>query len=170
MRVIILIILCALISSCGVFKNTSKDVFKEKSGFEAEHNVKSEIDLQDNSILKEVNTSIRSSHSVKGRVLSADKIIFNTDGSFSAEGNAQYEGIDVETKNESDSSQTDALSALSIKEKTSDKGKVKAEESVKTVNKESKPSSKGIITGAIAVLLVVIVCAWWFFGIGKKKK
>ena len=182
MRIIILIILCAIISSCGVFKRTERriDRVEQSAAVEFSRDVHKGVveNSSDLSTSKEqTNTKEREQRDIDSQTtVEAEEISIDKDGNLSARGNARL----TNNKKDKGSNEKEVNKLLSSsnesetnKESTeSDKHKEKQEIKSKDINKEtvSKPSSKGIITGAIAVLLVVIVCSWWFFGIGKKKK
>lgn len=181
MRVIILIILCAIISSCGVFKRTERriDRIEQSSVVEMSKDVHKGVveSSSDLSTSKEqTNTKEREQRDIDSQTtVEADEINIDKDGNLSARGNARLTSNkkDKGTIEKEGVKMVDASSLSETNKESTEIDKQKGRQEVKysDVNKESvsKPSSKGIITGVIAVLLVIIVCAWWFFGIGKKK-
>lgn len=159
---------CTLISGCGLFKNTKKDVLISKSGVIVEQNHESELKVNDISSSVDVNTSVRTSDKVKNTSLQADKIKLNSDGSFEAEGNVKYELAESEKLRQLDSAFKKLQSDLSYYLKAKEEIKAKETAYYKEGQNESNVSGKPFIYGAIAFLIILIVCSWWFFGIGRR--
>lgn len=168
-RLILSMMVCTLISGCGLFKNTSKDLHVVKSGATVEKRNESELKVNDNSSSVDVNTSVRTSDKVKNTSLQADKIILNSDGSFEAEGNVKYELSESEKLRQLDSAFKKLQSDLSYYLKAKEESKSKETVYDKESHNESNVSGKPFIYGAIAFLIILIVGEWWFFGIGRRK-
>jgi|GEM_PF-1413089 len=168
-KLITLVIVCTLINGCGLFKNTSKDVLISKSGVSIEQSSDQELKVKDNSQSVDINTNLKTSDKVKNTTIQADKLNLRPDGSFEAEGNVKYQLAESEKLRQLDSAFKSLQSDMEYFLKASQAIKEKVTTYDKEVHKESKPSGKGIIYGTLALLVFVIIVAWWFFGIGKAK-
>ncbi|WP_144038177.1 hypothetical protein [Sphingobacterium sp. 1.A.4] len=168
-RLILSMMVCTLINGCGLFKNTSKDLNVVKSGAEVEKRNDTKLEYQDNSQSLNVHTSVRTSDKIKNTTLQADRVNFNSDGSFTAEGNVKLDIEESEKLRQLDSAfkklQSDISYYLSSKETLESK----QNNYEKDLHKESKTSVKGIIAGGIAFLIILIGVAWWFFGFKRNK-
>lgn len=160
-RAIILVIVCTLINGCGLFKNTRKDVLVSKSGASVEKRNESELNFKDNSSSINVNTSLKTNDKLKRTSLQADKVNFNSDGSFNAEGNVQLDVEESEKIRQLDSAFKKLKSDIDYYFRAESVAKEKVDSYQKEVHKESKPSGKGILVGAVAILIVVLGIMWY---------
>ena len=153
---------CTLINGCGIFKNTSKDLNVVKSGVEVEKRSDTKLDYQDNNQSLNVNTSVRTSDKVKNTTLQANRVNFNSDGSFSAEGNVKLDIEESEKLRQLDSAFKKLQSDISYYLTSKETLESKQNNYQKDLNKESKPSGKGIIYGAIGLLIIIVGILLYF--------
>jgi cobalamin biosynthesis Mg chelatase CobN len=168
-KLILLTIICTLISGCGLFRKKTKQVDISKSEQTSDVRVKAELDYTDNSKSVEVITSFQREFTIGGYIVSADSIIFNSDGSFKAKGNAKMSGDYSSGKSVNDSTSKVVESDVKLQSKSDSTDKKKEKHYDKEVVTESEPSGKAFIYGAVAVLIVVIGFLWWFLK-GMRKK
>lgn len=167
-KLILLTIICTLISGCGLFRKKTKQVDILKSEQTSDVRVKAELDYTDNNKSAEVNTSFRKEFAVGGYIVSADSIIFNSDGSFKAKGNAKMLGDYSSGKTVNDSTSKLVDSNIKLQSKSDSTEKKKDKQEVKEILHTSSPSGKGIVWGGVAVLIVALgVMA--YLGLGKFK-
>lgn len=153
-RLIILMILCTLINGCGLFKNTKKDVLVSKSGASVEKREESELKVQDKSNSVEVTTSVKTNDKLKRTSLQADRVTFNSNGSFNAEGNVKLDVEESEKIRQLDSAFKKLKSDIDYYFLAEAASKEKQSTYEKETHKESTPSGKAIIYGAIGLLII----------------
>jgi len=152
---------CTLINGCGLFKNTSKDVLVSKSGASVEKRNESELNFKDNSESLEVNTSLKTNDKLKRTSLQADRVWFHQDGSFNAEGNVQLDVEESEKIRQLDSAFKKLKSDIDYYFRAESASIEKSDSYEKEVHKESKPSGKSILVGAVAILIVILGIMWY---------
>jgi uncharacterized protein YxeA len=164
---ILLTIICTLISGCGLFRKKTKQVDISKSEQTSDVRVKKELDYTDTSKSAEVNTSFRKEFAIGGYIVSADSIIFNSDGSFKAKGNAKMSGDYSSGKTVNDSTSKLVDSNIKLQLKSDSTAKKKDKQHDKEIVTESEPNGKGILLGLIGFGIVALGILW-YLGIRRK--
>jgi uncharacterized protein YxeA len=159
---ILLTIICTLISGCGLFRKKTKQVDISKSEQTSDVRVKKELDYTDTSKSAEVNTSFRKEFAIGGYIVSADSIIFNSDGSFKAKGNAKMSGDYSSGKTVNDSTSKLVDSNIKLQLKSDSTAKKKDKQHDKEIVTISEPNGKASIYGAVAVLIIVLGICFYF--------
>lgn len=174
MKKIILLITILILSSCGLFKNTSKDLAINKSSLSAEKRVERDIKEIDKSTLNEVSTGVSREVNFNGYKVKADKVKLNPDGSIEAEGGVSLEGNSSNEKNQKDSTNRQEKNNKELSNKSNESSKEEQRDYHKELHKESTPSIKGMlwfwIGGGIFVVIVGIAIAFWLGFRPKKAK
>lgn len=167
-RVILYLMICGLISSCGLFKRTEKATFTSKAGYSME--LKEEVKGEVHSTLSTLETREvdRQSYSDGEHEITADEVHVYATGNVSAKGSVSYRGkIKVgQTGKEKETVASTSTVDSNVTSTLSEKGSSTAV--VKTTEKKAEPSAQGIIYGAIAVLIVVLG-VMYYLGIKRKK-
>src|SRR5690606_24651162 len=164
-KLILLTIICTLISGCGLFRKKTKQVDISKSEQISDVRVKAELDYIDNSKSAEINTGFRKEFTIGGYIVSADSIIFNTDGSFKAKGNAKMSGDYSSGKTSNDSTSKVVDSNVKLQLKSDSTEKKKDQQLDKQIVTESEPSGKALFYGALC--LFIIFFAGWMWCLKK---
>ncbi|SMG32507.1 hypothetical protein [Sphingobacterium psychroaquaticum] len=167
-RVILYLMICGLISSCGLFKRTEKATFTSKAGYSIER--KDEVKGEVHSTLStlEARETDRQSYSDGEHEITADEVHVDAAGNVSAKGGVSYKGkikagqTGKEKETFANTSTVDSNVTSTISENASNR------EVVKTTENKAEPSGQGIIYGAIAVLIVVLG-VMYYLGIKRKK-
>lgn len=179
MRALYLILICALLSGCGLFKKTTKSSDSRKAEHEVVNNVEEtkQVETTKNST-ENTNTNEKSNeqqtHNIDSDTqVTADEINVDKDGNISAKGNAKLDQKrkDKGTKDKASETNINTNKAIEETGKTTEqiKGEYKEKSKEKENSKESEvePSGKGIMFGATGVLIVVFGVLW-YFGIKRK--
>jgi len=161
MKHILLLLMICILSGCGLFKKTSKDVTKHSEVTEQSSEKKTNIVFQDQSKSLEVNTSVSTEVLINGYTVKADAIKFNPDGSFDAKGNVSMTGNNEWKRNKQDSAAAIRSAYINLEQKEVETSKQSQE--VKDYSKEVKSETDGwgLIFGAFGVLVVVVGVVWW---------
>jgi len=167
-KLILLTIICTLISGCGLFRKKTKQVDITRSEQTSDVRVKAELDYTDNSKSAEVNTSFRKEYTIGGYIVSADSIIFNSDGSFKAKGNAKMSGKQLNAKESNDSTSKMVDSNVKLQSKSDSTTKKKDKQLEKEVVTESEPSGKGILFGWIG-FGILAMGIMWYLGFNRRR-
>lgn len=169
-------------SGCSIFKRTEKKIDKVEQSAKVERSEEqqkseSENRKEDSKSSESTQYNERDQRDIDSQTtIEADNISIDKDGNISAIGNAK---ISNKTKDKGASEKNEnktvhSSSGVEAYKQSSDQSKQTEEQEnkQKVANKEtvSSPSLKGIISGTVAFVLLVIVMAWWFFGVGKKKR
>lgn len=146
---------CILISSCNLFKKTTKEKFEFRQGYELDSISYSNIEFKDLSQSNAKITSISTSKNFSSKFIKADRIKLNTEGSLEAEGNAEYTGFD-ENENGSLKEEENFRNSNLYYAKEAE-NRIKKKETLKFQESESNGdvSMKGIF---YAVLIIGILC------------
>ncbi|GEM67550.1 hypothetical protein SMI01S_11560 [Sphingobacterium mizutaii NBRC 14946 = DSM 11724] len=162
-------IVCTLISGCGLFKNNSKNLLIAKSAVELEQRKSTELDFRGKSNVLDINTSVKSIDKLKRTNIKADKVNFNSDGSFNAEGDVQLDIEESEKLRQLDSAFKKLQSDISYYLTSSEELKTEKTDYKKDLAKISEPSGKGVFSGMIA-FLGIILFFMIYFGIYPNNK
>lgn len=165
-KLILLTIICTLISGCGLFRKKTKQVEESKIEQTSDVRVKAELDYSYNSKSAEVNTSFQREFIIGEYNVSADSIIFNSDGSFKAKGNAKMSGKHLNAKESNDSTSMVVDKGIKLQSKSDSTEKKKDKQEDKSVINKSSPSLKGVVFTVIIILMVVYFI---IFKIKRKK-
>ncbi|MCY4781742.1 hypothetical protein ORI89_19000 [Sphingobacterium sp. UT-1RO-CII-1] len=178
-KLILVLAICTLISSCGLFRKTTKSSDSRKAEHEVVNNVEEtkQVETTKNST-ENTNTNEKSNeqqtHNIDSDTqVTADEINVDKDGNISAKGNAKLDQKRKDKGTKDKASETNINTNKVIEEigKTIEqiKGEYKEKSKEKDKSKESEvePSGKGIMFGAIGVLIVVFGVLWYF---GVKRK
>ncbi|MGA6117415.1 hypothetical protein [Sphingobacterium anhuiense] len=171
---ILLLTICTLISSCGLFKkttkkiNTSEHVVKKQ---ESSQSSKKESEVSSESSQKKENESVkeRDQRDLDSQTsIEADEITVDKNGNVSAKGKAKL----INNKKDRGKSEKDSNKALgstnskNVAKVTSEESKGRKEgekkDKAKTHDTVSEPSGKGIIYGAIGILIILFGMLWYF--------
>ena len=167
MRIALTLLICILLSGCGLFRKTTK--YKEETLS------KKELQVTDNS---------KESLTANQQVTISDKtLIINKSGTKSTikaekitidnKGNIECQNCEVEQENQNENQlQKDSVAFSNSNIEYAKAADIRLKESSKDLKKNSEsisePSGKGIIFGAIGVILLVSFL-FWCFGVKKRK-
>lgn len=166
-KVLISMMVCILISSCNLFKKTAKEKFEFRQGYELDSTTNLNIKFKDLSQSGAKISSINTSRNLSSKIIKADRIKINADGSLEAEGNAEYTGFDKKENETLDEEENFRNSNIYYSNEA--ENRMKKKETLKVEKNEitSEVSGKGII---YAVLIVGIVCIVIYLIIKNKLK
>lgn len=163
----ILTMICILTSGCSIFKKSSTEKISVENSVEFEQRNASDLEIKDKSTAASITTSTSNKLDFQGYKVKADRIKFDSDGTLEADGNVSLSGFHSNEKSKRDSSNIFNQSNLEYSKSAKDFLKEDVKYSVKTVDKSTAPSGKGIIWGSVGFLIIVLGLLWWF---GVKKK
>ncbi|TDQ79596.1 hypothetical protein [Sphingobacterium yanglingense] len=179
-RIILSLIICTLINSCGLFKRTEKKVDRVKVAAVVEKSSESKTGGIESTNTQTQSKSTeqskeRQEHDINSDTkLEADEINIDSQGNISAKGGAKLTNkTNTKGKNEKDITKQDSTGTTIQADKISFeesndwyKEQFKSDDTKKET--VSSPSGKGIIFGAVSVLIIVFGVLWWF-GVKRKK-
>ncbi len=150
---------CILISSCSLFKKTTKEKFELRQGYELDSSSFQKKVLNDLSQSGARFSDFNLNRNLSSKTLKADRIKINSDGSLEADGNVVYTGFD-ENENASLEEEENFLNS-NIYYANEAESRIKKEESLKVKEREinSEVSGKGVFYACLIVGVVfLIIC------------
>ena len=173
-KLILLLTICTLISSCGLFRKTTKTVnssehIEKVEQFDESKKKENESSFESSQKKEAEKSSERDQRDLDSHTsIEAEKITIDKSGNIIAEGGVKL------TNNKKDRGKSEKESNRAL-ESTNNKNTKKAssEELKSNISQQAKrkdvvkdsvsePSSKGIIFGTIGVLIVIVGLLWWF--------
>lgn len=175
MKNILILIFCALLSGCGLFKK-SKRIDRTLKSVEVskEIEVKTETNQEQVDRSKtDVKSSIQTDEKTKVYPTLGTEVKINPNGSMVFQADSIIQDI-KRNSYEAKNIVNDIISSLNHK-KDSAKNEGRKEEQKNDQIEETKVPDKGAIFvnkigWAVAFLVILIGVCWWFFGIGRRKK
>ena len=167
MRIILLsILICILVSGCGLFKKTTKhkeEVISKKE-FQVTDNSKESLKANQQVTVSDKSLTINKSgtrSTIKGEKIKIDE-----------KGNIECENCEInQEKQNENQNQKDSVAFSQSNIDYSKVADLRIKESSKDVDKKSssvsEPSGKAIIYGSIAALILILGLLW-YFGIKRK--
>lgn len=180
MRIALTILICILVSGCGLLRKTTKKVNSTEHVAKTEESSESkkkssEVSSESSQKKESETTNEREQRDLDSQTsIQADKITVDKDGNLKAEGNAKLtnnkkdRGKSEKDSNKAIESSNNKAAAKDTSEhsKGNKKGQTKDED--KKQNTISEPSGKEIIYGAIGFLIIVFGIMW-YFGVNRKR-
>lgn len=161
----ILMTVCILISSCSLFKKTTKEKFELRQGYELDSSSFQKNVFNDLSHSGARISDFNLTRNLSSKTLKADRIRINPDGSLEAVGNAQYTGFD-ENENASLEEEENFLNS-NIYYANEAEGRIKKEESLKVKESETKSEVSGrgifyvcLIVGVVFLIICFIIIVY----------
>lgn len=174
MRIIIMAMVCALLTGCGLFKK-SKKIDKTLTSVEVSKDVKVSSDIKKEQIDKsktDVKSSVQSEENTKVYPTKGTVVKINPDGSMTFQADSIIQKA-RRNSNEAKNIANDIKNTWDQKADSVAEEKGKKEEKKQSEEKTSIPDKGAIFVNkigwAVAILIILIVAAWWFFGIGRRK-
>ncbi len=174
MRILLVVLVCALLTGCGLFKKT-KRIDRQLDAVEVTKDVQVKTASESEKIDKTKTEESRREES-EGNTKIYPKPGTQTtvapDGSVTGE----IDSVVNNVKKKTDAARNIAADLKETLRKKSDStasSDSTGHKETYNLDKVSKPDGVGILSNyigwAIFLLIIIIVGAWWFFGVGKKK-
>ncbi|WP_099369586.1 hypothetical protein [Sphingobacterium sp. 1.A.5] len=173
MRIFIMVMVCALLTGCGLFKK-SKKIDKTLSSIEVSKDVKVSTDTKKEQVDRsktDVKSNVQSDESTKVYPTKGTEVKINPDGSMTFHADSIIQKA-RRNSNEAKNIANDIKNTLDQKADSASNENGKLEQKQSSFVKNSEPDKWGIFVSkigwAIAFLVILIGVCWWFFGMKKK--
>jgi len=174
MRIIIISMVCALLTGCGLFKK-SKKIDKTLTSIEVSKDVKVSSDTKKEQVdrsITDVKSSVQSDESTKVYPTKGTEVKINPDGSMTFHADSIIQKA-RRNSNEAKNIANDIKNTWDQKADSVAEEKGKKEEKKQSEERTSTPDKGALFVNkigwSVAILIILIVCAWWFFGTGRRK-
>ena len=169
MRIIIIAMVFALLTGCGLFKK-SKKIDKTLMSIEVRKDVKVSTDTKKEQVDRsttDVRSNVQSDESTKVYPTKGTEIKINPDGSMTFQADSIIQKA-RRNSNEAKNIATDIKNTWDQKADSVAEEKGKKEEKKQSEERTSTPDKGAILVSkigwSIAIFFVLITGAWWFFG------
>lgn len=174
MRLIIMALILSLLTGCGLFKK-SKRIEKTLKSVEVSKEIKSTLETEKNKVDRsniEVKSNLQTDEKTKVYPTKGTEIKLNPDGSMTFQADSIIQNA-KRNSNEAKNIVKDIISSLNKKKDSMENEGRKEIQKDDHVIKESKPDKWAVFVNNIGwfvgAAILLIILAWWFFGIGRRK-
>lgn len=167
MRITLTLLICILVSGCGLFRKTTKHKVEtlSKRELQVSDNTKESLEANQQVTISDKSLTINKS-GTKSKIR-GEKITIDNKGNIECQNCEVEQEKQNENKHQKDSASFSKAN-IEYAKKVNLKLKEIGKDTSSKVNVVSDASGKGIIYGSIALVIVVILILW-YFGIKPKK-
>ncbi|OYD41147.1 hypothetical protein [Sphingobacterium cellulitidis] len=173
MKNLVIIIVCILLSGCGLFKK-SKRIDKTLKSVEVSKETKSTLETEKNKVNRskiEVKSNLQTNEKTKVYPTKGTEIKLNPDGSMTFQADSIIQDAKRNT-HEAKNIVKDIISNLNKKKDSMENEGRKEVQKENHIIKESVPDKWAVFVNNlgwfIGAAILIIILAWWFFGFRKK--